>query len=210
MLRCLRAAGSPAALALVLGCAGATPPPGPGESTGRVPELRGQSVMVLPFQIRRGIAGDPDAELAFALATRDPAVEWILPETMRAALRASPGLDARLEDLPVDVFLQTEVDRVGDPVFGVLRRLGALTGSDLALLPVLIAATSGPDGGAPSVEIAVALIAIRSGRVLWYGVEAGAGAGSDPAALAGAMEALGRRLVPTARGAGDTDEGSGR
>ena len=98
--------------------------------------------MVLPFQIRSGIAGDPDAELAFALATRDGAVEWILPEAMRLALRASPGLDVRLEGLPVDVFLQTEVERVGDPVFGVLRRLGALTGSDVALLPVLVAATS--------------------------------------------------------------------
>jgi hypothetical protein len=199
LLRARLAAALPV-LAL-LACSGQARPLGPGEARGAVPELRGQKVMVLPFQIREGVAGDPDAELAFALGSAAGAVEWILPAALREALRTSPGLDAPLTGLPVEVFLRSEVERLGDPVFGVLRRLGALTGADLALLPVAIFARAAEGGEPARVQAAAALLSVRSGWVLWYGVESGTGAGGDPAALAAAMDALGRRLAPAATAA---------
>lgn len=152
--------------------------------------------MVLPFQLREGAVADADAELAFALETRGSAVEWILPGEIRAALRASPALDAPLEGLPVDVFLRTEVDRLGDPVYGVLRRLGAVTGADLALLPVAVVHHAAADAVAPGVRVYAALMDVRTGRVVWYGVEAASGEAGDAGVLAAAMDALARHLAP--------------
>jgi hypothetical protein len=158
--------------------------------------------MVLPFQLREGLAGDPDAELAFALHGSASSVEWILPDEIRAQMRASPALDAPIDGLPVEVFLRTEVDRLGDPIFGVLRRLSAVTGADLVLLPVAVFPETVPEeaGGGVRVRASAALMSARSGRVLWYGVEAGLGGGGDPSALANVMDALARRLAPRSVG----------
>lgn len=177
------------------GCASVSPPAA-GESRGMVPDLTGQSVVVMPVQLRGGVSGDLDAELAFALEGRAGAVDWKLPPELRRELQASPGLDAPLEGLPVGVFLETEVRRIGDPVYGVLRRLGGLTGADVALVPVAVVARGPVEDAPEQVEVSAALIDVRTGRVLWYGVEAGPGRGDDPAALAGAMDALVRRLAP--------------
>jgi hypothetical protein len=158
--------------------------------------------MVLPFQLREGLAGDPDDEFAFALQGTASSVEWILPDEIRAQMRASPALDAPLDGLPVEVFLRTEVDRLGDPIFGVLRRLSAVTGADLVLLPVAVFPETvvEDEGGGARIRASAALMSARTGRVLWYGVEAGPGHGGDPAALATVMDALARRLAPRSVG----------
>ena len=163
--------------------------------------------MLFPVQTLDGVGNQADAELAFALSSRAVDVTWILPSEMRRALQASPGLDVRLEGLPVGVFLQAEVRRVGDPLFGILRRMGALTDGDVALLPVLARHRELNAEPPPGVEIAVALVEVRTGRVLWFGVVEGEpGAADDPRALASAADALGRRLYPfasTGRGDGE-------
>lgn len=187
---------APLALLALTGCARTVDPPAPGESRGWVPDLRGQQVMVLPFQIQEGPVADADAELAFALEGTGPSVTWVLPADIREALRASPALDAPLDGLPVDVFLRTQVDRLGDPVYGVLRRLGAVTGADLALLPVAVFQRAEAPEVPPSVQVSAALMDVRTGRVIWYGVEAAPGSSGDPAVLAAAMDRLARRLAP--------------
>jgi hypothetical protein len=53
------------------------------------------------------------------------------------------------------------------------------------------------DGGAGRVEIAAAIIDTFGGRVLWYGVVAGAsGEQGDPQVIATAAEALARTVLP--------------
>jgi hypothetical protein len=60
-----------------------------------------------------------------------------------------------------------------------------------------------------SVEYVATLVDVRSGRVLWFGVEAGRpGTDDDPRRLASAAEALALRLVPPRRGASRPQEGS--
>jgi hypothetical protein len=159
--------------------------------------------MLFPVQSLQGVGTQADGELAYALGQRNANVDWVLPEDMRRASATSPGLDVRLQGLPVGMFMQSEVRRVGDPLFGYLRRMGALVSSDVALLPVLVrhrpssAATVDRPAVSPAVEIAAALIAVRSGEVLWFGVEQGQpGGAEDPRALATAAEALSRRLLP--------------
>lgn len=162
-----------------------------------IPDLTGRTVMVLPVQAVGRVGGDPDAELAFALQSRMDRVDWVMPEALRGAVKASPSLDVRLEGLPVGMFLRTEVERVGDPLFGILRRLGALTGGEAALIPVQVGYLADPAGaGEGTARVTAALLDVRSGYVLWFGVEEGEpGAAEDVAVVASAFDALARRLA---------------
>lgn len=182
------------ALILVSSCGPPPAPPGPGEARGSIPDLRGTKVMVLPVQLKtlvpQGLLAD--AELEHAFRNRGEGVSWVFPPELEEALRRSPGLSAQIRNLPVQVFLQAEVDRIGDPLFGHLVRLGGLTGADVALLPVEL--KYGEEG---TFLLAAALVGIRTGRVAWYGVVEGSPGGvEDPAALASAAETLARTLLP--------------
>jgi hypothetical protein len=100
----------------------------------------------------------------------------------------------------VGIFSRAEVRRIGDPLFGYLRRMSALVNSDIALVPVYTQFRAADAAHPAGVEIAAALISARTGQVLWFGVVEGApGEPDDPRSLATAAEALGRRLVPTPR-----------
>jgi hypothetical protein len=182
---------------IVLGaCGPRRAPPAPGESRGAVPDLAGRTVMVLPVQQIEGLAGDGDAELAFALQTRLGDVEWVFPPALRRALQGSPALDVRLDALPVGVFLQAQVDRIGDPLFGAMIRLGALTGAGVALIPVAVRYRPGATGAAGVGEVVAVLLDVRTGYVAWFGVEAGQpGDASDPGVLASVLDALARRMA---------------
>jgi len=182
-------------LALVGTACQTAPPPEPGSTQGTAPDLRGRTVMVLPFQQVRGFRGTPDAELLFHLQERAGEVGWVAPDEVDEALSRAPAMDADARGLPVGAFLAGEVRRVGDPLYGQLRRLGALVDAEVVLLPVR--ATSRPDTtGAAVIRVEAALLALRTGRVLWYGVEEGLpGDPSDPSILASSVEALARSLL---------------
>ena len=181
------------ALCLVA-CGSRAEPPKPGDTRGGVPDLRGRSVLVYPVQLLTAVPSGTsvDAELAHAFRARGPGVTWILPSQAEDALRRSPGLRARTRGLPVRVFLQAEVQRIGDPLFGEVARLATLTGADVALLPVELA--YGEEG---AYQLSAALIRVQTGHVLWFGMLQGAeGAPESPAALASVAETLARALVP--------------
>lgn len=211
----LRAAVLLAVVAATQACGGGSAPPVAGEYRGYVPDLTGARIMVFPFQTPPSLPGDADAELVFALENRAPDVAWVMPAELRRAVAGSPGYDVVVDGLAVGVFEQAEVQRVGDPLYGNLRRLAALVDADAALLPVAVryraapAATSAGDtagvaseattavSGPGRAEVTVALIAVVTGRVIWSGVVGGApGSASDPSVLASAMDALGRALGP--------------
>lgn len=194
-------------LAVSSGCGGASAaPPTAGEARGFVPDLAGRRVMVFPVQsVSAVVTGDLDAELVFALEQRGESVSWIGARELERAVRGSPGYDVRVEGLPVGIFQRAEVRRVGDPLYGYLRRLAPLVDSEIALIPVAAGYgltpedSVGPGGAEPPgrVQVSAALIAVVSGRVLWYGVAAGEpGPPGDPAVVASALDALAVRLAP--------------
>jgi len=197
-----------ACLALLVGaaasCGGGTPPPAAGQARGFVPSLLGRKVIVFPVQRNLGIGGDATAEMVFALQGAGAGPEWLLPDELRSTMARSGSLNAPLENLPVDVFLQAQVDRIGDPIYGILRRIGAVTSADLALLPIAIRrgppaldSTGAEIDGPVAAEYVATLLDVRTGRVIWFGAEGGSrGPVGDPTRLASAAEALARRLVP--------------
>ena len=113
---------------------------------------------------------------------------------MQEALDRSPGLNARIRGLPVGMFSSAEVRRIGDPLYGDLRRLSSLVDAEVALLPVRAWARPDPEGA--RLRLTTALIHVRTGRVLWYGVVEGEPLDpATPVALASAVDALARTLL---------------
>jgi hypothetical protein len=166
-----------------------------------VPSLQGIQVMVLPVQSTVGVTGNAEAELVDALGARGEGVRWLMPAQLRAMVARSPSLDVSIDALPVGIFLQAQVDRIGDPLYGQLRRLAALANGQLALIPVQVRHRADAPERPGAIEVVAALIDTGSGRVYWFGVVEGVpGGGADPRALASAADALARRLLPAATG----------
>ena len=196
--RSVRTLAAIAALVLFAACGGPAPPPNPGQNRGIAPDLRGRRVLVLPVQQVLGVAGDPDAELSFGLRDRGKDIEWVFEAEVNEILTRSPGVDARTRGLPVGNFYQAEVERVGDPLYGQLRRMAGLVDADAIVLPV--SATYEPNAeiidSEPRVRFMVAIINPRTGRVAWFGVEEGGPFGpDDPRGLASAVEQLVRTML---------------
>jgi hypothetical protein len=185
------------AAALALGACGtrSAAPPEPGTIRGVAPDLRGIRVLLLPVQQNLGVRGDLDAELSYALRERGRDVAWIAASELEAMLARSPAMQARTRGLPVGIFVQAEVQRVGDPLYGELRRIAALVNAEAVVLPVqaTLEVTPGED---PKIRLWTALIDVRSGRVPWFAVlEGGAFPQGDPRALASAVEEVSRSLL---------------
>jgi hypothetical protein len=194
------------AVAALTACAARAEPPSPDRPAAtRPPDLTGASVMVLPAQAAPGAGTLPDAEpvpgldreLSFWLAESAPRVEWVFPPALERALQRSPSLDIRLHALAVSSFHRAEVEIIGDPLFGDLRALGALVDARYALLPVAAAFVPAADSaGQGRVELRVALIDTRGGRVLWFGALAGqTGPAGSPATVATAAQAVARMVA---------------
>ncbi len=186
------------ALLLVLtGCASHRAPT-PETSRRMAPDLTGRVVMVLPAQGGAG-ARPPiglDDEIRYWLGDRAPDVQWVFPLQLRSVLERTPALsDIHINALSVSHFRGAEVRRIGDPLFGDLRRLGAVVDARYALVPVTAAYVPG-DTVPGRVEVAAALIDTLGGDVLWYGVAGGdRGDERDPRVIASAARALAGKVA---------------
>ncbi len=191
-----RVSGTLLAALLVQGCGGTAKPPRAGTTTGFVPDLRGRRVMVFPVQLRGGVAGDVDPEIAFAFRARGSEIDWVFPDELQRARDRAPGVETSVVGLPVGMFLQVEVERVGDPLYGQLRRMGELVNSSLAFIPVMVRPGAEGVGGVSVVEIVSTILDVRTGRVVWFGVIAGApGEVADFGSVASAVEKLAETLL---------------
>lgn len=184
----------------VLGCGSkSVETSGPVGSYGILGDLSGTSVMVMPVQAVMGSASKEDVtrELEFAVSEIDLKDRWLLPTRLRQQIARSPQVQVDLDALPVGVFLQREVRRMGDPLFGQFRRLRALTDARWVFIPIVVRYEA--SSGAGRWELTGAVAEAGNGRVMWFGTIA---APEGPADHAGAMAALAaaviRRLAPTA------------
>jgi hypothetical protein len=183
------------AVLLLSACASGGAGSSPDATRGAVPDLRGRRVLVLPTQLLEGVPTGVtiDEEVAYALRARTDAVTWVFPPEVESILRRSPGVQASLRNLPVGMFLQAEVRRIGDPLYGEVRRLTTLAGADIAIIPVRL--KYGEDG---AYHLVTTLLEPVTGRVLWFAtIDGGAGAPGGPAALASVADALSRAVAPS-------------
>lgn len=157
-------------------------------------------VMVLPAQ--PGAGGVPagfDESLAAMLETHAPTVSWILPPELERSIARAPWLNIRPRALSVSLLRSEEAERIGDPLYGDLRRLGALVDARYAVIPWQVSYAPAPDsiGGHGRVEVAGAIIDTVGGRILWRGLVAGErGPAGDEVVLGTAVQAFARMVAP--------------
>jgi hypothetical protein len=204
-----------AALALLLVACARPAPPSADVRQRLLPDLAGRTVMLLPVQgaaptitlpATADAASPPvllgadaraglQAELSYWLAQAAARTRWVLPDAIERAVRQSPMIDVRVHELTVRDFQHARLESIGDPLYGELRRLAALTDARVALLPIGALWVSERDGTG-RVHLAAALIDTLGGDVIWYGVVAGTpGARVDAATVASAAQAL-AGLIP--------------
>ena len=201
--------GSTVLLIALVGCTGGRPPPQVGETIGSIPDMMGRTVMVLPVQVVDGVPGPIDPELEFALNEHGEGIEWIFPAQLQRQVDRTPALDMRLGDLPVGTFFRAEMERIGDPLFGHIRRLAGLTGAEMAIIPLRVRYRGPIEPGpemepedpeiepqGPAIEIMATVLDAVSGRVFWTGVvEGDEGQADHPATLASAADSFAGRMA---------------
>lgn len=185
---------------LATAACGKEPPPSPDQPQPAVPNLSGLDVMVLPAQ--PGAGGVPvgfDEALAALLEMDAPSVHWILPAELDRVVARTPWLDIRPRALSVSILRAPEAERIGDPLYGDLRRLGGLVDARYAVIIHQAQYMTAPDslGGYGRVEVSAAIIDTIGGNILWRGMVAGErGPPGDEVALATAVQALVRMIGP--------------
>ena len=172
---------------------------------GRPPDLTGVQVLFFPVQraplpgsaastVRYDGVDQLDAEISYWLREQAPDVRWVLPEAIDRTLRRNPELDIKVRQLDVAAFRRAQVKRIGDPLFGDLRRLAAVLNARLALIPVA-AESIGRTEGEARVQVATAIIDALDGTVLWFGItESEADASGPEAGLASVAQVMARQL----------------
>jgi hypothetical protein len=181
-----RARVLPAAILLVAAaCSGPGPFTGAAAEPPAGPRLAGRDVMVLPVQSQPGlsaqVAADVDAEIAFWAADAPGGQRWTFAPELDALVRREPALDLRARALAVAALLDEDRDRIGEPLLGDLRRLGAVAGRGLALVPARLRPAADTAAG---LRLDLALVNTVGGAVLWRGRVEGAAAEGESAEAA--------------------------
>ena len=191
-----RAGAGAGLMTLLIACGGGQTAPQAGQTTGSIPDLMGRKVLVLPAQIVDGVPEPIDPEIEFALQEHGEGIDWVMPDEVRRQVDRTPGMDMKVDDLPVGIFLRAEIERVGDPLFGYIRRLAALSGASVAVIPVQVRYRMEDETHESAVEIVTAVLDAVSGRVFWTGViEGDPGPADDLGTLASAANQLARSLA---------------
>jgi hypothetical protein len=179
-------------------------PPAPAATS--APVLAGQTIMIFPVQ--QGFVPNPtatqqhypldssklDAELAYWLPQVAGNARWILPATTQRAISRSPTLGVNINNLAVGAFQRAQVKRIGDPLFGDLRKLAAVLDAPIAVIPVA-AEFIGLTQDQSRAQIATAVIDALNGTVLWFGVIESEPEARGDAAIASAAQVFARTFA---------------
>lgn len=169
------------------------------EPQAAVPNLAGLRVMVLPSQpARGGVPEGLDAAIGANLEDRAPAVDWVMPAELERALARAPMFEIRLNALPVSILRKPELVHVSEPLYGQLRRLGALVDARYAVLPFAAGYLAGTAEEPGRIEVAAVIVDTVGGRLLWRGIVAGErGPAGDEVVLATAAQAVAEMIAPS-------------
>lgn len=178
--------------------------------------LGGQRVLVLPVHYVQPVDGGwvggaasadqalrhANAEIAFALGERRSTTTWVVAEEIAAAVQRQPAMGVHIYGLSADPVRRSALgraDRVGDPLYGEIRRLAALMDARYAVFPVELWYESAPagHGGEGHAALWTLLLDARTGFVLWSGMVRGSpGPAGSEATVARTAEALARQVTP--------------
>ena len=131
---------------------------------------------------------DRATSIVDSVLTRDAReVSWQGPEALRRAVRRTPAVGADPTRLPTGFLLARRVEALPEPLWSSLRALGAVTGAQMAVVPVA-AKLDGREGSVRA-SLVFALVDSRLGRLMWRGRVVGPAVPGAEAALAAAAAA---------------------
>ncbi len=116
-----------------------------------------------------------DSLLLDGATSRAPEIKWIAPQELRRISKRSGGLMPDPDQMGQSIMRSWGISSVPDPLRSNLRRLLAVAGgSRYAMIPASVIFKSDTTGTL-TVDIAVLLADIRSGKVVWRSVAKGSG-----------------------------------
>ncbi|MEO8452472.1 MAG: hypothetical protein ABI647_21950 [Gemmatimonadota bacterium] len=169
------------ALALAVVSSGAAQKKKPVARVLSTSSLSGQSVVVLPITIvvaepglktgalpsgHSALVAWADSVISEALQSRAADVKWKLPPEIRRVAKRGAGFVQEPDFMGQSVLRGWSVEMVPDPLRSHLRRLSAVVGDRLVLVPASIFFRTMPNDSV-HVELSVALVDSRLGRVIW-------------------------------------------
>ena len=126
-------------------------------------DLDGRRIMLIPA--RPGAPAELDRELAFWLTDAAPATDWILPEQIERTVASNPASRFDLDGPRTLKNMGGENYRIADPLYGDIRRLGAILDAGTAFIPLRFATRT--DSLGMTVELTAVVVLIQGGQVLW-------------------------------------------
>ena len=168
--------------------------------------LAGQQVAVVPLTL---VATDPafqsdtlfdryrdrrvtlswaDSVIGDAFVARAPEVKWVLPPALRKIARRAPGIVDDPDQMGQALLRARKMRDVPDPLRASLRKLTAVVGGRMVMVPASLGFTREADG-AVRAELSLVAADTRSGKVVWRSVTLGSGP-TPAGALTAALEAV--------------------
>jgi len=160
--------------------------------------LAGQKVPVLPITM---IVSDPDIEpdslyapyreraaalrradslIVLELQSRGPEVTWLTPHELRKLARRAPGMLNDPDQLGQAMLRSERLEKIPDGLAAQLRKLVAIAGGRMVLVPAALSFSHTPDG-LYRADLALVLVDTRRNEVVWRSGAVGQGAGPDVA-----------------------------
>jgi hypothetical protein len=119
-----------------------------------------------PLHDRRATLTWADSLIGEAFVGRAPEVNWVLPPALRKIARRSPGIVDDPDQMGQAMLRATRLREVPDPLRSSLRKLMAVVGGRIVMVPAALSFSS-DTSGAVRAELSLVLADSRSGKVLW-------------------------------------------
>ena len=129
-----------------------------------------------------------DSVIGDAFVARAPEVKWVLPPALRKIARRAPGIVDDPDQMGQALLRARKMRDVPDPLRASLRKLTAVVGGRMVMVPASLGFIREPDG-AVRAELSLVAADTRSGKVVWRSVALGSGP-TPAAALTAALEAV--------------------
>lgn len=170
-----------AVLALVVASTGGAAQKKPVARALSTGSLSGQSVAVLPITMviaEPGLAAGAapsghqaliawaDSLVSEAFTSRGPDIRWKLPPELRRVAKRGAGYVPEPDFMGQSILRTWGIVVVPDPLRGNLRRLSAIVGDRLVMVPASIILRPLPNDSARA-ELSAAMVDTRLGRVIW-------------------------------------------
>ena len=119
-----------------------------------------------PLHDRRATLTWADSLIGEAFVGRAPEVNWVLPPALRKIARRSPGIVDDPDQMGQAMLRATRLREVPDPLRSSLRKLMAVVGGRIVMVPAALSFSSDTTG-AVRAELSLVAADSRSGKVLW-------------------------------------------